>query len=242
MVWSAGLIAPGSWSAYLLTEEYSAPYKVKARTPTPFTISSGKSQQYEVIEVRTPPPTPLPPTSRPTASPTASPTSKPTQAPTENAAKSLDTLWDAGIRNAGVMFEVVAKRDVRITGIDIHTPFSDQFGVRVYESRGGMSGKENSSSLWIKVKQGIVRGAGDMNPTQIEGLSSVILAGQKMAFYIDTPSDVSRVRYSVVNVNTGNVYKENSDIQLLVGTGNDPLFGEYYTERMWNGRIHYELV
>ena len=140
------------------------------------------------------------------------------------------------------MFEVVAKRDIRITGIDIYTPYTDQFSVRVYESRGGMSGKENSPDLWLKVKQGIVQGAGDNSPTPIKGLSSFIRAGQKKAFYIDTPGDVSRVRYSPVNVNTGNVYRENADIQLPVGTGNDPNFGEYYTERMWNGRIHYELV
>jgi len=225
---------------------------------------SGSSQQFEFIEARvprtptpTPTPTPLPttppsasptelptahPTSHPTPNPTASPTSNPSQAPTENAAKSLDTLWDAGVRNAGVMFEVIGKKNIRITGIDIYTPYTDQFSVRVYESIGGMSGKERSSNLWIKVNQGIVRGAGHNNPTPIEGLSSTIRAGQKTAFYVSTPGDVPRVRYSVVNINTGNVYKENDDIQLLVGTGNDPQFGQFYTERMWNGRIHYELV
>ena len=76
VIFPAGLIAPGSWSAYLATEDCPAPYEVKAKDATPFRIVSGSSQQYEVIEER-PPQVPAPALRPPTPRPTARPTRRP---------------------------------------------------------------------------------------------------------------------------------------------------------------------
>lgn len=124
-----------------------------------------------------------------------------------------------GIRNNGVMFEVEAKRTIRITSIDIHTPVKDEIiPISVYTTSGSAAGKENDSSQWQKIASDKVLGKGDHHSTNVP-VSQVIRAGRTVAFYLDTPSVFipGPIRYSPSNIPTGAVYSEDDSISIIVG-------------------------
>jgi len=244
---------PGRYTAYLAKEDDTGPYPIKAG-PANFVITSNPYNRVEVIEPVAPPPptasqeiveapTPAPPTPVPPtmAPPTAAPPTVPP--PTENPNGSLKTLMNGGIRNNGVMFEVEAKRTIRITGIDIHTPMKEIIPVFVYTSSGGLAGKQQDSSQWNKIMSTKVMGRGDGNMTPLD-VSTIIRAGQKLSFYIDTPSVFvpGPIRYSPSNIPTGSVFAENESIGIIVGYGLDPHFGISYPNRIFNGQVRYEKL
>eukprot|EP00563_Minutocellus_polymorphus_P003417 CAMPEP_0181040006 /NCGR_PEP_ID=MMETSP1070-20121207/10807_1 /TAXON_ID=265543 /ORGANISM="Minutocellus polymorphus, Strain NH13" /LENGTH=805 /DNA_ID=CAMNT_0023117965 /DNA_START=601 /DNA_END=3015 /DNA_ORIENTATION=- len=250
VAWEPQFLSPGEYVAYLAKEDCPEPYTVKATTSTPFTIGTEPANRVEIIEAVPPSPvpvvpTPVPPTPIPVVPTPAPPTasqevSETPPPPTPSPMGSLDTLWNGGIRNNGIMFEVEAKRDIRITGIDIHTPLKELIPITVYTS-GTLIGKEQDASQWTKILTSNVMGAGDHKPTPIS-VSTMIRAGQKKSFYIDTPSVFipGPIRYSPSNIPTGSVYAEDDSIGILVGTGNDPFFGVSYPNRIFNGAVHYE--
>lgn len=244
VAWDAGDIPTGRYKAYLTKEDSPAPYTIKAETSGPFMVRGAPTNRAEVIETPTAapptavPPTPVPPTPSP---PTPVPPTIPP--PTEDPNGSLATLMNGGIRNNGVMFEVEAKRTVRITSIDFHTPLKETIPVTLYTTSGTAVGKERDSTQWKWLASDKVLGQGDHRKTNVP-VSQVIRAGRKMAFYLDTPSVFipGPIRYSPSNIPTGGVFSQDDSISILVGYGNDPFFGEAYPNRILNGGVNYEKL
>ena len=249
VAWDAGDIPPGRYKAYLAMEDRSEPYTVKAATSGPFMVRGAPTNRAEVIETPRPTskatmsPTMLPTTSSPTAGPTTSPTAGPTSGPTEDPNGSLTTLMNGGIRNNGVIFEVRAKRDVRITSIDFHTPLLETIPLSVYTTSGTAVGKERDLTQWQLVAYDEVLGQGDHRKTNVS-VDKVIRAGRRVAFYLDTPSVFipGPIRYSPSNIPTGGVYSQDKSVSILVGYGMDPYFGESYPNRIFNGGVNYEKL
>ena len=150
---------------------------------------------------------------------------------------------NGGIRNNGVIFEVEAKRTIRITSIDIHTPLKEVIPITVYSMSGSAVGKERDSSQWSKVASGKVVGKGDGQKTSVP-VSLVIQAGRRIAFYCDTPSVFipGPIRYSPSQIPTGGIFSEDDSIRIIVGYGLDPFFGESYPNRIFNGGVNYEKL
>ena len=150
---------------------------------------------------------------------------------------------NGGIRNNGIIFEVDAKRTIRITSIAIHTPLKEAIPITIYAMSGSAAGKERDASQWSKIASGKVFGKGDGLKTNIP-VSLVIQAGRRIAFYCDTPSVFipGPIRYSPSNIPTGAVFSEDDNIGIIVGYGLDPFFGESYPNRIFNGGVNYEVV
>ena len=222
VAWDPLLLPPGEYMAYLAKEDSQGPFTVKAATSSPFIVGTGPTTRAESIEATSP--TPVSPTPVQTGS--------------------LDTLWDGGIRNNGIMFMVKAKQDILITGFDIHTPLKELIPVTVYTTTGTLVGKEQDASQWKKIARATVMGAGDKKPTPVPAASTLISAGGMMAFYIDTPSVFipGPLRYSPSSIPTGSVYADDSSISILVGTGNDAFFGPSHPNRIFNGAVHYKKL
>jgi hypothetical protein len=249
VAWEARFLPPGRYMAYLAKEDYPEPFTVKAATPSPFAIGTDLADCVEIVEAVPPTPVSLVPTSAPVV-PTPVPSAasqkeeiETSPPPTQVQTASLDTSWDGGIRNNGITFMIQAKEDIHVTGIDIHTPLRQLIPVSVYTTVGTLVGKERDASKWNKIASTKVMGAGDNTPTPIS-ISTSIEAGQKISFYIDTPSTFKPgpVRYSPSIIPTGGVYAYDDNISILVGTGNDAFFGNSYPNRIFNGAVRYEKL
>ena len=244
VAWDAGDIPSGRYKAYLTKEDGPEPYTIKAETSGPFMVRGAPINRAEVIETPTPaPPTPLPPTPMPPTPAPPTPVPPTVPPPTEDPTGSLATSMNGGIRNNGVMFEVEAKRTVRIASIDFHTPLKEMIPVTVYTTSGTAVGKERDSTQWKWLASDKVLGQGDHRKTSV-AVDQVIRAGRKVAFYLDTPSVFipGPIRYSPSNIPTGGVFSQDDSISILVGYGLDPFFGESYPNRIFNGGVNYEKL
>ena len=157
----------------------------------------------------------------------------------------LETIWSGGMKNSGSMFDVIAKADVRLDRLQLNTPLSGMIDIEIYVTNGSHSGKEDEPNSWDRIVKRQIRGKGDGRPTTIlfESFSSELLLveGETLGLYVAMVS-MDELRYSPTEKNVGEVFSENSDIQVLVGTGNDASFGEFYSKRVFNGAIGYKRV
>ena len=142
------------------------------------------------------------------------------------------------------MFDVKAKRRVIVNGMDVHSKFG-QLTVTVFTKTGSHIGYNDDPSKWILIlPPTIIQGQGKgkltslptalFTPVRIEG-------GSVQAFYVTFYSP--DLRYTLTDQGLGDVFIDNDDLALLVGSGiGTKTFGASFSPRLWNGLLHYELV
>jgi hypothetical protein len=148
------------------------------------------------------------------------------------------STFAAGNGQDGNMFDIVALRDITITSFDGHP--QNNCNIEIYYKAGTHVGYENSSASWTLLGSAYVYTNGGGVPTPIPiPVNVTIPAGEIYAFYITTTDDYN---FSYTNgTAVGNVYAENSDLQLLEGKGNAYPFSTTFAPRIWNGQVHYTL-
>ncbi|MDA8105925.1 MAG: IPTL-CTERM sorting domain-containing protein [Nitrospiraceae bacterium] len=163
---------------------------------------------------------------------------------TNASALSLTTTYAGGNGQDGNMFSITALNAVTITGFDGNLdPPSDNY--RIYYKTGTYQGFEANPGAWTLVgTANNVTSAGANVPTHIPITVNVAIpAGQTYSFYITTDGTGSGVRYTDGSTE-GAVYVQDSNIQILEGIGVEYPFGNggnFYTPRVWNGTVYYEL-
>ena len=143
------------------------------------------------------------------------------------------------------MFGVVAKTTIQIDSIKVNSPHTGMIHFEVYKTNGSLQGKEKTSDEWSLIATTRVEGGGESMPTTItsDAFSEdlIIPRRQSIGLYV-TMKYQNELRYSPVQVASGDVFAENSDVAILVGTGNDYPFGNFYPKRMFNGALGYKKV
>ena len=143
------------------------------------------------------------------------------------------------------MFGVVAKEDIQIDAIQINTPYTGLLHFEVYIVEGSFEGNEQNPDVWSLIARAQVQGGGESRPTIIPPeafLRDFIVTRKSTAGVYVTMKYQKELRYSPVQGKVGDKYVENSDIAILVGTGNDADFGNFYPQRMTNVGIGYKKV
>mmetsp|Transcript_12976 Transcript_12976/g.37029 ORF Transcript_12976/g.37029 Transcript_12976/m.37029 type:complete len:620 (-) Transcript_12976:968-2827(-) len=157
----------------------------------------------------------------------------------------LTTLWNGGIKNSGSMFGVVAKGNIQIETIQINTPFTGLIHFEVFMIEGSFQGNERNPDVWSLIAKTQVQGGGEGRPTIIPPEAFfqdfIVKRRSTVGVYV-TMKYRPELRYSPVQESVGDIYVENSDIAVLVGTGNDADFGHFYPQRMTNVGIGYKTV
>jgi len=157
----------------------------------------------------------------------------------------LETLWNGGIKNSGSMFGVVAKTTIQIESIYVNSPYSGMIEFEVYKIDGSSNGREKSPNEWNLVGTARVEGGGEGKPTIIPSSAFLetftIHKGQTVGIYVTMKYQL-QLRYSPVQLAVGDVFAENSDLAILVGTGNDYPFSNFYSKRMFNGALVYSKL
>jgi hypothetical protein len=187
------------------------------------------------------------PTESPTSSPSLSnrPSLSPSVslAPTPDKPKELQTTYSSNNGQAGNMFDLVAKSDIIVTSFDIHTNTKSSFNAEVYakKSTGTYWGDRQNAAAWNLIGSGSVSGQGYGARTQLPPnmISSVSISrGNMQAFYITLTT--ANIRYTNGSAQ-GTVYKEDTNLQVLNGSGKSYKFGGTFTVRVWNGVVYYRL-
>ena len=174
-------------------------------------------------------------------------TPSPTPIPNSNngPSKQLQTTFENRNGSYGNMFDIVAKEDLIIHNVWIHT--YQQFGalvdVEVYKliKPGKFFGHENSRVNWVKVGGAVVKGQGTGQATKLPpgSIKEISVAkGQTQALYVTIVG--GGLRYSNGASANLQVFIENNDLKIYEGAGvGSPRFGSTFSPRVFNGVLEY---
>ena len=161
--------------------------------------------------------------------------------------KSISTFFLGGSAQTGVMFDIIAKRKLTVTGFDIHTASVVHESFQTWTKKGSFQGHSEDISVWNMIGCAVILGNGFGSPTQVSSdiLSWITIEeNETYGIYITfrtgylqyTPS------YFVGSAITGDVYVESDDLQFVIGVGKTYLFGSgTFSDRIFNGAIFYVL-
>ncbi|MBU1220118.1 hypothetical protein KKF34_10490 [Myxococcota bacterium] len=141
---------------------------------------------------------------------------------------------------AGNMFDIVALRNITITGFEgsFHTVTQ---GVEIWYRYGTYVGSENTQANWTLLGTATItgQGAGTATPIPIN-FSVPVSSGQRVAFYVTSQNNTYGGANIYSNGTGGTIYASNSDLQYYTGIGNQYPFGGIFEDRIFNGRILYD--
>lgn len=153
-------------------------------------------------------------------------------------AASLTTTFASNNGQDGNMFDVVTLQNVTITGFDIN--INSNSTIEIYGKNGTHVGSETTPGNWnlITTIPNVVS-AGEFNATSIQNSISVAIpAASIYSFYITSNNNTS-FRYTDGS-GLGNVYVQDTHIQILEGAGKEYPFSSTFTPRIWNGTVYYD--
>ena len=158
-------------------------------------------------------------------------------------AASLTTTYASNNNESGNMFDVVAKTNIVITGFDMNLfeTAGTSVTIEVYGKPGTWVGSETTVGDWTLLATAMTTSAGTGNPTSIQNvINQSILSGDTYSFYVTTNNPTSYLRYTNGTA-IGNVFIENTEVQILEGAGKGYPFGATFQPRIWNGTLYYNL-
>eukprot|EP01084_Bolivina_argentea_P187048 322282_1 len=166
----------------------------------------------------------------------------------KTSAQTLDTTMIGGNSQNGNMFDICALSNVEITRFDINCyAEGPSVPIEIYVANSVTqvySAISNTPSAWTKIHTETVtcQPKGTLtilNSFNQNAVSVKILENNCRGFYI-TRTDAGTLSYTAGSAE-GAVYALNADIQFKEGIGVSYPFGDEFTPRIWNGRIHYIL-
>ncbi|MCU0434957.1 MAG: T9SS type A sorting domain-containing protein [Bacteroidia bacterium] len=151
---------------------------------------------------------------------------------------STGTTLAAGNGNDGIMFDVTAVQNVRITYIDVALDGAGTGNMMIYYKSGTHVGSEGSAGAWTFLDSAHVA----FSPTGFVHLpiyiNQIVTAGNSIAFYVTSDGGALAVDYTNGTA-VGNIYSQDAFIQIREGTGIDYPFGGTFTPRIPNVNINY---
>lgn len=159
---------------------------------------------------------------------------------TAAAAFSLTTTYAGGNGQNGIMFDVVAVNSIVVDSFAINED-PGTTTMAIYGKSGTHVGSEDTPGAWNLLGTVTVTSTGDGVPTAIPlQLNVIIPAGQRYAFYITNTagSDVAYTNGSAV----GAIAAEDSNVEILQGTGKGYPFASSFTPRIPNVTLTYSLI
>lgn len=223
-------------------------YYMTFPTPPKPSIAPTLSTQPSV-----PPPTDLP-TNRPSIvlstvpsmhdsyQPSESPTIQPSPTASE---RTIVTEYTGDDQMDGIMFNIVHpnidQRTLYITRMDLHmNDFNSIFHVKVYiRYDGSFEGYERRPGAWTEIGSAEVVSRGLGQPTVLPpgSFNPIELSvGLTYGIYLQAPYASSAMQVTKIN---GDIWKNNDDIQISVGTGKRYDYYKSYKDHGFNGALHY---
>jgi hypothetical protein len=162
---------------------------------------------------------------------------------TSSSPRRLETTFEGGTGQNGVMFEVLPHQNLVVTGFDLHVFDVDAVDIQIYTKDGTFAGSEKQCEDWHLVAAVTVVGRGMDAVTTVtlpQDSSVPLKTDQLQAFYI-TVSNGRGLRYSPGH-GTGSPVVSNEHLSIFEGVGVEYPCGSTFWDRVWNGALHYEVV
>jgi hypothetical protein len=160
--------------------------------------------------------------------------------------RSLTTTYASGNGQDGCMFDVTARRTLRITQLETHFD-PGEATVEVYAVPGGIDGPRARAGDWQLLGSVRIEGRGDVSaggaPTPIPlALDLTIPAGETYGLYVTNTGGADASINYTNGREQGLVFAANGDLRVHEGVGMRYPFQKPRGPRVWNGRIGYELI
>jgi len=154
--------------------------------------------------------------------------------------QSITTIWNRNNAQGGIMFDIVAKTNIRLVRVDhnIRSSAPANPTVEIWTRPGTHVGFQNSSTGWTRVGSDIVTHQGENNPTPVGvDLSSITMApGERRALYITLVSGSTAYTNGTT---VGTLHTSNAHVEIYQGTGKSYPFASNFIARIWNGTLYY---
>lgn len=146
--------------------------------------------------------------------------------------------------NNGCFWDVKALNTVTLTDVSWRAASTGAYEVDLYMKSGTAVGSESNASAWTKIGSMSVNASSGGQYKINLTTPQVMTQGQTYGFYIirtNTPS-VYIYYHTATTPGAGNVWHQNSDLQLIVGGGAAGVFtGVSNASRMFDGILWYEV-
>ena len=139
------------------------------------------------------------------------------------------------------MFDLIAKKDISVTGFSIHVASNAMEMFEIYTRGGSHVQFSRRPTAWSFEGSTIVFGKGENVATPVPGNAfAPINIGASMTKGIYVTITNPNMKYSI-GTGTGSISIENSDLALLEGIGKAYAFRNTYEDRIWNGILYYSI-
>lgn len=152
------------------------------------------------------------------------------------ACDSVQTTLAAGNGNDGIMFDVTAVQNVRITYLDMKIQPSLGGKILVYYKSGTHVGSETNAAAWTFLDTVNVTGISGYTHIPVY-IDQTVSAGNSIAFYV-TSNLTQSVDYTN-GTGTGNIVRQDGFIQVREGTGMSYPFSGVFANRIPNVTVNY---
>lgn len=151
----------------------------------------------------------------------------------------LETTTASGNGSNGAMFDVKAKNDLMVTGLDIIAK-AGTYDFEVFTRRGTYNDGDAKSDpgKWTRIQQGRVTSSDESVQTPLPKFSSQqeVKKNEWRSFYVRI--NERNLRYTNGS-GEGELFRSDANIEFYEGRGVSGYFDRSYSPRVFNGCIHY---
>ncbi len=152
---------------------------------------------------------------------------------------SISTAFDSNNGSDGNMFDVEALNDLTIKGVDGSYNGTVPAQYEIYGKPGTFSGFETDASAWTLLGSTTLSTPGDAIPIPI-ALNVSLNQGETYALYVTQQRESNNIHRYTNGSAVGAPLVEDANLRLREGVGKEYPFGQTFSPRNFNGRIHYE--
>lgn len=156
----------------------------------------------------------------------------------EDCSNSITHIASPDINNRGVMFDVEAISDVRISSLSVQLVSGFSGKVYVHRKLGTHVGSEGSPFNWLLIDSANVTESGGLTYIPIE-LGMNMNAGETSALYVRTENTAGQELQYANGIGIGSDLQNDGLVSLKEGTGINGTFGNAFAGRQFIGALHY---
>jgi len=152
----------------------------------------------------------------------------------------LETELDADTGSFGIMFDIMAFKELFIVGMSFYTDVTSEINYELYMKDGAYFSAKSNKDDWTLKVNGVTKGLGRGKTTRVSGFKAVGVDVNKVVGVYMT-FDSYDMRHSTTKLKLGDANDANEDLMIGVGSSVEdyPLGIRFTQPRLFRGAVHY---